>query len=106
MVIRKLPSGPWKEMALAILGPVHGDGQQTFVIVAIDMYSRWPEMYFTNGVVTGKVIEFLETLFSREGLPNSILTDNGVQLVSKEMAFLNKGGIVHKKCSLYHPEAN
>lgn len=31
------------------------------------------------------VIKCLNELFSREGVPESILTDNGVQLISKEM---------------------
>ncbi|XP_078503492.1 fibrocystin [Lissotriton helveticus] len=67
----------------------------------------WPEVQFTSSVETCHVITFFEGLIAREGYPESIFTDNGVQLVSKEIeSFLKKRGNKHKKCSLYHPETN
>lgn len=107
MVVRDLPKGPWTDVAFDIVGPIHSNGQQIFILVLLDLFSRWPEILFTTNIETSTVIKFLESLIAREGFPKSILTDNGVQLVSREMElFLRNRGIVHKKCSLYHPETN
>lgn len=71
------------------------------------MHSRWPEVYFLTCIDSANVINCLKKLFSREGFPKTILMDNGVQLVLKDMEqFLMSSGIIHKTCSLYHPEAN
>ncbi|XP_038063151.1 uncharacterized protein K02A2.6-like [Patiria miniata] len=49
----------------------------------------------------------LNTVFAREGLPNEIVTDNGVQFTSSEFEnFLHNCGIKHYKSSLYYPRAN
>ncbi|KAJ1154745.1 hypothetical protein NDU88_007488 [Pleurodeles waltl] len=45
-----------------------------------------------------------KVIFSREGLPNAVVTDNEPQFVLVEMEeYFQKNGIKHKKCSLYHP---
>ncbi|KAJ1188714.1 hypothetical protein NDU88_005471, partial [Pleurodeles waltl] len=107
MIIRDKPKGPWEDISLDILGPIYGDGSIDYVIVVMDMYSRWPEVFFTKGIDTRTVIECLKPLFTREGIPSTLLTDNGVQLISREMEeFLKKCGIKHKLCALYHPECN
>lgn len=85
MIIRRRPSCPWQDIALDILGPVHSSGLQVFLLVIVDMYSHWPEVFFTSMIDSAHVIKCLNELFSREGVPESILTDNGVQLISKEM---------------------
>lgn len=50
---------------------------------------------------------FLQKRIAREGILDAILTDNGIQFVSREMEqFLVQHGIKHKRCALYHPETN
>ena len=46
-------------------------------------------------------------MFAREGLPEFLVTDNGVQLTSHKMKeFLKGNGITHLLASLYHPQTN
>ena len=53
------------------------------------------------------VYAFLESLFSRWGLPQTITTDNGTQFVSVEFtSYLENRGIRHIRTALYHPQAN
>ena len=60
-----------------------------------------------NSMTTGKTIERLRSLFSRYGLPEIFVSDNGGQFVSEEFSkFLRKNGILHHKIPHYHATTN
>ena len=103
-----LPPKPWHTVALDIKGELHGDASRwRFLIVAYDLYSKWPEVRAVNTVTSSSVIAFLKDLFSRWGLPQRIITDNGKQFVSKQLEdFLRSLGVSHSRTALYHPQAN
>lgn len=90
------------------MGPVErAPPTQRFFIVLIDYYSKWPEVQAVSSVTSSTVINFLKDVFAREGSPCELVTDNGVQFVSREFqAFLREYGIKHLKTSLYHPQCN
>lgn len=50
-------------------------------MVLVDYYSKWPKVRMVSNVITDVVIEFLGDVFSREGIPEILLSDNGPQLV-------------------------
>ncbi|PIK55538.1 hypothetical protein BSL78_07543, partial [Apostichopus japonicus] len=78
-----------------------------FAITLIDYKSKWPEVAFTDTVTSSTVIEFLLTVFSREGYPKEIVTDHGVQFTSHEFKeFLRSRNIVHRMSAIYHPQGN
>ena len=54
---------------------------QRYLIVAYDLYSKWPEAVSTGSVTTKAVIDFLEVFFARWGMPTTITTDNGPQFI-------------------------
>ena len=103
-----LPDGPWQKIGIDITGPFNTNKASCkYAIVAIDYYSKWPEIAFVSEVTSRTVITFLTQLFAREGLPSEIVSDNGVQFVSSEFEdFLKQLGISHCKASLYYPRAN
>ncbi|MDD9361375.1 MAG: DDE-type integrase/transposase/recombinase, partial [Anaplasma sp.] len=104
----QFPDQPWDKLGLDIVGPVDKAPQsQRFFIVLVDYHSKWPEVQHTSTATSATVIEFLKNIFAREGLPREIVTDNGVQFVSREFEeFLKQHGIKHLKSSLYHPQSN
>ncbi|KAJ8044581.1 hypothetical protein HOLleu_07364 [Holothuria leucospilota] len=104
----EFPSRPWEKLALDIAGPfLRATPECRYAITLVDYYSKWPEVCFTASIITSAVIRFLKTIFSREGFPEVIVTDNGTQFVSHEFEeFLSSRGIKHHKCSLYHPQSN
>ena len=54
-----------------------------------------------------KTIEVLRSIFSRNGIPAQIVSDNGSQFSSDEFATLMKrNGIKHFKSAPYHPATN
>ena len=60
------------------------------------------------GTVTSRVIiQILDDLFARWGLPKVVTTDNGPQLTSAEFSdFLAGKGVKHIRTAFYHPQAN
>ena len=103
-----LPSGPWRKLALDFAGeftvaPAH----QRYMLVAMDVYSKWPEAALCGAPTSTAAITFLTGLFDRFGLVEELVTDNGVQFTSLEFAeFLQSLGIRHCRTSLYNPQAD
>ncbi|XP_069504413.1 exosome complex component RRP42 isoform X1 [Ambystoma mexicanum] len=108
MVVRESPRVPWDEIALDLLGPFNiGGGRDSYLLVVMDLLSKWPEVCVLKDISSSSIIRFLEQLFWREGFPRKCLSDNGTQLVSREFKeFLENHGIEQVNTSLYHPQSN
>lgn len=102
------PELPWQKLAIDIVGPLNlQQASPRFVITLIDYHSKWPEVYFANTVTSEVVIDFLTNVFSREGYPEEIISDNGPQFKSQVFEnFLKERGIKHGVSSVYYPQAN
>lgn len=102
------PMNPWEEVSIDILGPVlDTQGIQKYVAVLVDRYSKWPEIDVQEEVSTDAVLKFLTAIFLREGIPRSILSDNGPQFtLEKWRAYMERNGIKVKHTSVYHPAGN
>lgn len=69
--------------------------------MAIDHYSKWPEVRFIGEPNSKSVIDFLKDLFLREGFSFTIISNNIVQFVSEDFTcFLQQGGMSCKKFTL------
>ncbi|XP_077538135.1 uncharacterized protein LOC144150167 [Haemaphysalis longicornis] len=100
------PEGPWQKLGMDIVGPLDVSYPR-FLVTLVDYYSKWPEVLGTNSISTEDVIKLLDSSFSREGLPEFLVTDNGPQFVSKQMQeYLKEKGIRHVFSSNYYPQAN
>lgn len=100
----ELPNGPWQYLAIDLLGPLP-TGHYVFVIV--DYYSRFYEIEIMKDTTSPKVIESLENMFCRHGLPISITSDNGPQFVSGQFEqYMKESGIVHRRTTSLHPAEN
>ncbi len=78
-----------------------------FVVTLVDYYSKWPKIAFVSHPTTQAVMQFLSTVFSREGNPKELISDNGVQFTSHNFKlFLQHRGIIHRTLSVYYPRAN
>ncbi|KAI3370958.1 hypothetical protein L3Q82_023611, partial [Scortum barcoo] len=74
----KLPDGPWEKVAIDIMGPFENATWDCRYIIALtDYYSKWPEVAFASTVTTEVIIRFLTSVFSREGNPSYLVSDNG-----------------------------
>ena len=99
-----LPDRPWQHIAVDICDPLPS-GES--LLVAVDYYSRWFEIAMLYSTSTAKLVNCLDNWFTSHGLPELIVTDNGVQFTSSDFAqFLNENGIDHRKVTPYYPQAN
>ena len=94
--------GVWEKLAVDI---VTIDGHHLLSI--IDYGSRFPELLDLSSTTTSGVIDKLMEVFARFSLPASLVSDNGPQFASLEMAaFLKQLNIRHIKSSPRYPRSN
>ncbi|XP_061151222.1 uncharacterized protein K02A2.6-like [Syngnathus typhle] len=99
----EFPQGPWHRVHIDFAGPV----EDRMFLIAVDAHSKWPEVAIMRSTTAEKTIEKLGELFSRVGSPAQLVSDNGPQFVSQEMAvFLQANGVQHIKSAPYHPATN
>ena len=100
----KLPEGPWQEVSMDFLGPVPtGD----YLCVIIDDYSRFPFVEPVSSTSEKAVIPILDKVFSQEGFPLVLKTDNGPPMNSPKFSrWLEGAGTKHRKITPLWPKAN
>lgn len=97
------PQKPWQRIHVDFAGPFLGE----MFLIVVDAQSKWMEVLTMSSTTAGSTINALRYLFSRFGLPQELVSDNGPQFVSSEFhAFLSKNGVKHFKSSPYHPSSN
>ena len=76
-------------------------------LLLMDAHSKWPEIIELTSTTASKTIEVLREIFSRNGLPEQVVSDNGPQFVSEEFErFMKENAIKHIRISPNHPASN
>nr|XP_006813083.1 PREDICTED: uncharacterized protein K02A2.6-like [Saccoglossus kowalevskii] len=98
------PKEPWDRVHIDFAGPFLN---RMFLIVT-DAYSKWMEVIPMVSTTSEATINKLRGLFSSQGLPTTLVSDNGSQFTSREFqAFMNANGIIHLTWRPpYHPRSN
>ena len=97
------PSTPWKRIHIDFAGPF----MDNMFLISVDAHSKWSEGIPMRKTTATKTTQALRTIFSRNGLPEQIVSDNGSQFVSEEFQqFTKLNGITHIKSAPYHPATN
>ena len=90
-----MPSKPWRDLAIDLMCPLP-TGESLHVTV--DYYSRSIAVDVVRNTSSIAIIKCLEKHFTRHGIPETLRTDNGSNLVSHEMEeFLDELEIKHKR---------
>jgi hypothetical protein len=72
------PTWPFAYWGLDMIGPLPtAPGGFNRVLVAIDKFTKWIEVKPVTCPKAGRVLDFLDELVHRYGLPNRIITDLG-----------------------------
>ena len=76
-------SWPFLVWGLNILSPFpRVAGGFEYLYVAIDKFTKWPEVEAARKVTAQLAVKFFKGLVCRFGVPNRVITDNGVQFTS------------------------
>jgi len=99
-------SEPWTRIAIDMTGPSYVlDGK--ILLTVIDLYSRFPEVMVLKNGNSREIIEHLQTLFARYGMPRYLISDNGANFCSVEFEnFLKQCNTTHVRSSVYFPSSN
>ncbi|XP_039469438.1 uncharacterized protein LOC120440644 [Oreochromis aureus] len=101
-------STPFRRIAMDIVGPlVKSSRGHQYILVVCDYATRFPEAFPLRAVTAPNVVLRLVQLFSRVGIPDEILTDQGTNFTSRLMQlFHNQLGISAIRTSPYHPQTD
>ena len=100
---------PFKRVAVDLVGPINppSEAGHRFILTLVDYATRYPEAVPLKKTTTEAVAEALCDIYSRVGIPEEVLTDQGTQFMSdcmKEVSrLLSIRGLVS---SPYHPQCN
>ena len=100
---------PFEKVAIDLVGPLKpvSDRGHRWILTLVDFATRYPEAVALKSIDTEVVAEALIGIFSRVGLPNEILSDNGSQFVSGLMKEVARLLSITWVCSTpYHPQSN
>lgn len=120
---RKLPKGftpnvplepmelveePFEKIAIDIIGPLPvTPNKNRYILAVVDFGTRWPEAIPLQTITTEAVADAIMSVFTRLGIPKTILSDNGQQFVSNLMReVLKLLGIQQKLTTPYHQQSN
>jgi hypothetical protein len=77
---------PFAQWGLNQVGPLpkSSRGSHTYLLVAIDKFSKWIEAVLVTNQEATTAVKFFESIVYRYGVPNSIITDNGTNFTTGE----------------------
>jgi transposase InsO family protein len=76
-------------------------------LVVVDAYSKFPEIVKMTSTTATTTTNVLRDIFSRYGLPEIIVSDNGPQFIASEFQqFCRNNGIMHRTSAAYKPSTN
>ena len=77
------------------------------LLVVVDSFSKWMEVLPVKSASASITVEKLRTLFATQGIPETIVSDNGTPFVNSLMKqFLQANGVRHVTAAPYHPSSN
>ena len=100
---------PFAQWGLDQVGPLpkSSPGGHTFLLVAVDKFTKWIEATPVTNQTATTVVKFFKGITCRFGVPHSIITDNGSNFASREFhKFCENLGIKLSFVSVAHPQTN
>ena len=100
---------PFKRVAVDLVGPMFPvtDRGNRYILTLVDYATRYPEATALKNIDTETVAEALVTVFSRTGVPEEILSDQGAQFMSNIMKEVSRLLSVKQLTTTpYHPQCN
>ena len=97
----ELPQRPWQRLATDLF-----DWKGLPHLVVVDYYSRYPEIAQLRDTKSKTVISKMKSFFSRHGIPDEVVSDNGPQYSAQEFKeFAQDYGFTHTTTSPRYPQS-
>ena len=108
MISLPIMSEPFTRIAMDIVGPLpKSRSGNNYVLVVCDYATRFPEAIPLKSIDAVHIAEELAVLFSRVGIPEEILTDQGSNFTSQLLVEIYRLLHVHPiRTTPYHPQTD
>ena len=98
----EIPERPWSKIAVDLC-----EIKGYHYLVSVDYYSKWPEIAKLDNLSSGNTIMYMKSQFSRNGIPDEVVSDNGPQFSSQEFEkFKEDYGFKHITSSPHFAQSN
>jgi transposase InsO family protein len=98
---------PMVRLNIDFVGPINTDDETGYILVIIDTFSKWVELYACDTATAKEAAHCLFQHFGRYGAPAQILSDNGSHFVNEMIKeFLEQVGVEHRLTIAYSKEEN
>ena len=85
-------------------GPFMGE---YYCLVLIDSFSKWPEVFLTKKADAAFTERCLRSYFSREGVSQTVVSDNGTHFTEAKLnKWLSSLNVIHLYSAPRHPKSN
>ena len=97
MMTSKIPDRPWAKIGVDLF-----EHNKTHYLLSVDYHSKWIEIATLDNQSSKNPITctHFQSQFSRYGIPDQLVSDNGPKFISAEFEFSKKYGFTHIKSSL------
>ena len=96
------PAFPWQKVGMDLF-----ELKKEQYLLIVDYYSRFIEVANLKSTSAENVISHCKSIFSRHGIPEIVISDNGPQFTSKQFEdFARKYEFSHVTSSPYYPKSN
>jgi len=97
----ELPQRPWQRVATDLF-----EWNKRPHLLMVDYYSRYPEVSELRDMRATTLITKMKSFFSRHGIPDEVVSDNGPNYASREFAdFAHSYGFKHTTTSPRYPQS-
>ena len=100
MISSKIPDRPWAKIGVDLF-----EYNNTHYLLSVDYYSKWIEIAKLDNQSSKNTITYLQSEFSRYGIPDQLISDNGPQFISTEFSEFSHN-FTHITPSPQYPQAN
>ncbi|XP_031783173.1 uncharacterized protein LOC116416909 [Nasonia vitripennis] len=108
LIGKRIVEKPWTVVAADMMEFPRSKGQNKYLLVFQDLFTRWVEvkpLRKADGKSVARAFE--ELVLFRWETPEYLLTDNGTEFLNKHVAeTLKEYGVTHVTTPPYHPQAN
>lgn len=85
----------------------NSSSEHKFILTATDFFTKWVKAEAVKEANQKTVLRFMEKLITRYGIPQMIISDNGLAFVGAKVTdFAMRLGIYWKTSSNYYPQGN
>ena len=103
MIAHEIPTRPWSQVGTDLF-----EINNQKYLVMVDYYSGFIEInLLQNGTTSKQIVAHCKSQFSRHGIPDRLITDNGPQFSSTMFKEFSKCyGFEHQTASPHYPQSN